>query len=190
MEPCLIWEISVAARYLHQFGNSFPGVEAAGMRTDKLGCCWQSLRQSLGWIETSVTVSGEDACPSLPQEVSGGDRSRSAGAGVGVGRAGWDGAVAGLLVGQRPPHPWGREDRHPSPACQSGTGSGAGGKAPLGLAPVRLAGSAERRGCGDSRGARSVRWRLHSSRRFLTRAWTALCHKLKGRILKEALIKS
>lgn len=70
------------------------------MQTDKLGSfSWQSL----GWIEMSVTVRGEDAHPSLPQEV-----SWSGSAGAGFGSDGWDGAVAGLLVGGRSPQPWGR----------------------------------------------------------------------------------
>lgn len=136
----------------------------------------------------SVTVRGEDARPSLPQEVSWGGRSRSAGAGVGS--DGWDGAVARLLVGERSPQPGGRESRRPSPAWQSGAGRGTEGKAAVGLASVRLVGLAESQGCRDARGAPSVRWRLPRSQRFLTRAWTALRHKLKGRILKEALIKS
>lgn len=41
--------------------------------------------------------------------------------------------------------------------------------------------------CGDSR---SARCRLPISKHFLTHVWTALCHKLEGSILKEALIKS
>lgn len=86
------------------------------MQTDKLGSfSWQSL----GWIEMSVTVRGEDAHPSLPQEV-----SWSGSAGAGFGSDGWDGAVAGLLVGGRSPQPWGRGSRHPSPAWQSSTGRG------------------------------------------------------------------
>lgn len=93
----------------------------------------------------------------------------------------WCGGVAPAL---------GRESRLPSPAPQSGAGAARGAVAMLGLASVQPVRSAESRGCRDSWGSQSLHWRIPSSQPFLPRSWTALHHKLKGNVLKEALIKS